>query len=213
VPRFASSPGIGRGLNHESRLGHQLGDGRQPLDNNTVVITTVQNPMPLIVPFATSLVAESGPITGGLEPGETVTVNFLPPQRRHPGHDEPDRQTSAHRRVKDPSDQQNYGALVPFGAAAARPFEFEAVGTNAASSRRPSSSRKVRPMSGRLWVSSLLPSGLAAPDTREPERHRHTFQWPRGALSIVRPSVRPGRRCQQRHRHALKREPLVPGGP
>ncbi|HEU0008859.1 MAG TPA: S8 family serine peptidase [Verrucomicrobiae bacterium] len=101
-----------------------------PLDNNAVVITTVQNPMPLIVPFATSLLAESGPITGGLEPGETVTVNFY---LRNVGTLDTTNLIAKllpTGGVKDPSDQQDYGALVPFGAAAARPFEFEAVGTN-----------------------------------------------------------------------------------
>ena len=101
-----------------------------PFDNTAAVVTTVQNPMPVIVPFATSLVAESGPVTGGLEPGETVTVNFY---LRNVGTLDTTNLVAKllpTGGVRNPSDQQNYGALVPFRDPAARPFTFEAAGTN-----------------------------------------------------------------------------------
>ena len=101
-----------------------------PLDNTAVAVTTVQNPMPVIVPFATSLLSESGPITGGLEPGETVAVNFYLRNVGTLGTTNLVAKLLPTGGVKNPSEQQNYGALVPFGAAAARPFTFEAVGTN-----------------------------------------------------------------------------------
>jgi len=169
--------------------------------------------MPLIVPFATSLVAESGPITGGLEPGETVTVTFTSATSAPWTRRNLIAKLLPTGGVKDPSDQQNTARSCPLG-------RRQRGRSNSSGGHQRRRRHGDLPAPGRfdqcrgaLWVSSLLPSGLAAPDTREPERHRHTFQWPRGALSIVRPSVRPGRRCQQRHRHALKREPLVPGGP
>jgi uncharacterized repeat protein (TIGR01451 family) len=101
-----------------------------PFDNTAVAVTTVQNPMPLIVPFATSLLAESGPINGGLEPGERVTVNFYLQNVGTLGTTNLVAKLLATGGVKSPSPDQDYGVMIPFGVAVARPFIFEAVGTN-----------------------------------------------------------------------------------
>ena len=99
-------------------------------DNTAAVVTTVQNPMPVIVPFATALLAESGSANGGLDPGETVSVNFY---LRNVGTLDTTNLIAkllSTGGVNNPSPQQNYGQLIANGAPGARPFTFTASGTN-----------------------------------------------------------------------------------
>lgn len=103
-----------------------------PANNVATTTTTVQLPMPVIVPFAASIVSESiVPATGGVDVGETVTINFA---LRNIGT----RDTATNLTAKllptggitVPSTQTNYGVLIANGAAISRPFTFTAVGTN-----------------------------------------------------------------------------------
>lgn len=99
-----------------------------PADNTAVAVTTVQNPMPIIVPFATALLAESGPVNGGLDPGETVSLNFY---LRNVGTLDTTNLVAkllSSGGVNNPGAQQSYGALVANGDPGAQPFSFTAGG-------------------------------------------------------------------------------------
>ncbi|MEY2410493.1 MAG: hypothetical protein QOF48_3163 [Verrucomicrobiota bacterium] len=99
-------------------------------DNTAVAVTTVQNPMPIIVPFATALVFESGPVNGGVDPGETLTINFY---LRNIGTLDTTNlvaQLLATGGVLNPSAHQTYGRLVAGGLAVANAFSFTASATN-----------------------------------------------------------------------------------
>ena len=101
-----------------------------PADNTDTETTTVQNPMPILVPFTTSLIAESGPVSGGLEPGETVTINFGLRNIGTLNTTNLAAQLLSTGGVTNVSEPQFYGALVANGLSVARPFSFTATGTN-----------------------------------------------------------------------------------
>ncbi len=105
----------------------------QPADlistnNAAALVTVVNNPDLIIVPAGRILLAESGPFTGGIDPGETVTVSFglknigianttalLATLRTNAG-------------VTQVSGPQNYGILMANGPAVMQSFSFTAQG-------------------------------------------------------------------------------------
>src|SRR5438093_1660609 len=101
------------------------------LANNQVTLTTGNvNPLYIIVPAMTFLVSESGPITGGIDPGETVAINF---ELRNVGTQPTATLVGtllAGGGVLAPSAPRTYGVLQPMGAAVGGTFSFTAEGTN-----------------------------------------------------------------------------------
>jgi uncharacterized repeat protein (TIGR01451 family) len=101
-------------------------------NNVAVVTTTVQTPRPIIVPFSSHLVFESGlPANGALDPGETVTINFA---FRNVGSVDA---TNLNAKLIQGggvttifTNKVDYGPVVAGGAAVSRPFAFTAGGTN-----------------------------------------------------------------------------------
>jgi uncharacterized repeat protein (TIGR01451 family) len=103
-------------------------------NNTATLISTVLAPEPAILPAGAVLIAESfSPPTGGIEPGETVTLNLALRNTGglsttnlvavlHPGSG-----------VIAPSGPQIYGALQARGPAVARPFTFTAESHNGGS--------------------------------------------------------------------------------
>jgi uncharacterized repeat protein (TIGR01451 family) len=103
-------------------------------NNVATVISTVLAPEPGIIPAGAVLIEESfSPPTGGIEPGETVTLNLA---LRNTGG----RSTSnlvavlrAEGGVVSPSGPQTYGVLAGRGEAVSRPFTFTADSINGGS--------------------------------------------------------------------------------
>jgi uncharacterized repeat protein (TIGR01451 family) len=101
-----------------------------PANNAATVITTNLNPNFVILPAGAVLVSESGPVTGGLDPGEMVTIDFA---FRNVGPQPTAALTATLRAdggVQGPDGPQNYGVLNPGGPAVSRSFAFTAAGTN-----------------------------------------------------------------------------------
>jgi uncharacterized repeat protein (TIGR01451 family) len=99
-----------------------------PADNTDLEITSVENPRPILVPFSTSLLAESNP-SGGLESGETVTIQF---GLRNVGTLDTTNLVAkllAVSGVTSPGEPQLYGALVANGMSVAQPFTFVPTGS------------------------------------------------------------------------------------
>lgn len=48
-----------------------------PANNTSTLVLLVRPPSPIMVAAGSRLILESGPVTGGIEVGETVTINFL----------------------------------------------------------------------------------------------------------------------------------------
>jgi uncharacterized repeat protein (TIGR01451 family) len=101
-----------------------------PANNAATVITTNLNPNFVILPAGAVLVSESGPVTGGLDPGEMVTIDFA---FRNVGPQPTAALTATLRAdggVQGPDGPQIYGILNPGGPAVSRSFAFTAAGTN-----------------------------------------------------------------------------------
>lgn len=93
-------------------------------------VTIVDNDGSLILPAGAAVLSESGPVNGALDPNETLTMLFAfrnsvgqPTANLHA-------QLLATNGVVSPSAAQDYGALVPGGPSASRPFTFTTAGTN-----------------------------------------------------------------------------------
>ncbi|HWQ91229.1 MAG TPA: Calx-beta domain-containing protein, partial [Clostridia bacterium] len=84
----------------------------------------------LIVPAGSAIQAESGPVNGVIDPGETVTM--LLSLRNASGTNTANLVATlvSSTSVSNPSGPQNYGNLSVRGASAFRPFTFTANGTN-----------------------------------------------------------------------------------
>jgi uncharacterized repeat protein (TIGR01451 family) len=106
-----------------------------PANNSAALITQVNNPSIIITAAGATLVAESFvPHSGGIEPGETVTVNLA---LRNVGISNTVSLVGSLRNnnggVTAGSAPANYGALVPGGVAVARAFTFTASGVSGGS--------------------------------------------------------------------------------
>lgn len=106
---------------------------RSPLDvvssNNAVtLVSQVVDPDKFVVAEGSILVAEKAPFTGGIEPGEQVTMNFV---LRNIGVSNTTRLVATLRNtggVTVSSGPADYGVLAAGGLAVARPFTFTANG-------------------------------------------------------------------------------------
>ena len=101
-----------------------------PADNAVSTVTTNSNPAFIIVASTALLVSESGPISGGIDSGETVAINFY---LRNVGTS-PTANLSVSivpsPSVVAPGAAQDYGILLPGGATVGRTNSFTASGTN-----------------------------------------------------------------------------------
>jgi uncharacterized repeat protein (TIGR01451 family) len=100
-------------------------------DNVVSQVVTVANPSPTIVAVSAALVAESGPINGAIDPGETVTVALA---LRNDGTADAANlnatlQNSGGVNPLAPA-QKSYGTLVHGGPPATNSYAFTASGTN-----------------------------------------------------------------------------------
>lgn len=99
------------------------------VDPSAATLTVVEADGSLVVPAGVSLISESGPVNGAIDPGETVTLLFA--LRNSVGTNTANLvatlQTNG---ISNPSGPQNYGALLVHGPSVARPFTFKAGGTN-----------------------------------------------------------------------------------
>ena len=100
------------------------------LATNIATLNINDNDGSLIVPAGVSLITESGPTNGVIDPGETVTVLFA--LRDGAGNSTSNLVATllSTNGVTAPSAPQTYGALQAFGPSVSRPFTFTANGTN-----------------------------------------------------------------------------------
>lgn len=105
------------------------------LSNNSVFfVSTPIIPTPRIVAAGARLTAESvQPPNGGIDPGETVTLNLFLQNTGSQSSSNVVATLIAGNGVTSPSGSQNYGLLAPGGISVGRPFSFTAVGTNSGS--------------------------------------------------------------------------------
>jgi subtilisin-like proprotein convertase family protein len=95
---------------------------------DTYTIQSTQNPPSIAL--ATSLVSESGPVNGVIDPGERVTVNFTLTNSGGPTANLV-ATLQANSGVTSPSSAQTYGTIAS-GASVTKPFTFTASGANGA---------------------------------------------------------------------------------
>lgn len=100
------------------------------LNPNAAVLTILETDGSLIVPAGTSLTYESGPVNGGIDPQEHVTMQFA--FRNATGTNTANLVATllATNGVSSPSTPQNYGALIVHGPSVSKPFSFTANATN-----------------------------------------------------------------------------------
>lgn len=100
------------------------------VDPVSATLTIVDNDGGSILNAGSLLTAESGPVNGAIDPGETVTVLFA--MRNVSGVDTTNLVATllATNGITSPSAATNYGVLVNNGASVSRLFSFTASGTN-----------------------------------------------------------------------------------
>lgn len=103
-----------------------------PANNSATTSTVVAAPFIAIAPAAATLIYESGPVNGAVDPGETVTVLL---RLRDIGNIGTRNLvgtllTNAGVRPLAPNNPQTYGVLAPSGFPVGRSFSFTASGTN-----------------------------------------------------------------------------------
>jgi uncharacterized repeat protein (TIGR01451 family)/uncharacterized delta-60 repeat protein len=100
------------------------------LNPNAAILNMIETDGSLIVPAGTSLLSESGPVNGTIDPGENVSLLFG--LRNTSGTNTASLVATllATNGVANPSAPQNYGALTVRGPSASRPYSFTALGTN-----------------------------------------------------------------------------------
>ncbi len=97
---------------------------------SAATLTILNNDGSAIVPSGTTLLSESGPVNGIIDPGETASLLF---GFRNSGGTNTVNLTAtllATNGITSPSGQQTYGVLVVGGPTVSRPFTFTASGTN-----------------------------------------------------------------------------------
>ncbi len=102
----------------------------QLLNPQAATLVILDDDGSLIVPAGSVLTSESGPVNGGIDPGETVTLLFA--LRNAAGGNTTNLTATllATNGVTLPSGAQNYGTLVENGPSRSRAFTFTASGTN-----------------------------------------------------------------------------------
>jgi uncharacterized delta-60 repeat protein/uncharacterized repeat protein (TIGR01451 family) len=103
------------------------------LNPNAATLTIVDNDGSLILPAGSVLTAESGPVNGAIDPGETVTLLFALRNALGTATTNLTATLLATNGVTAPSGPQNYGVLTPGGPSVSRSFSFTATGTNGGS--------------------------------------------------------------------------------
>jgi hypothetical protein len=104
--------------------------GSAIINPGAAILTIRDNDGSLIVPAGSALISESGPVNGGIDSSENVTLFFA--FRNTVGADTANLVATLlpGNGVTSPSGPQSYGALVVGGASVSRPFSFTASGTN-----------------------------------------------------------------------------------
>jgi uncharacterized delta-60 repeat protein/uncharacterized repeat protein (TIGR01451 family) len=100
------------------------------LNPNAAVLTIIETDGSLVVPAGTALTSESGPVNGGIDPGETVSMLFA--FRNAAGTNTANLVATllATNGITSPSSPQNYGALLVHGPSISKSFSFTANATN-----------------------------------------------------------------------------------
>jgi uncharacterized repeat protein (TIGR01451 family)/uncharacterized delta-60 repeat protein len=97
---------------------------------SAATLTIVETDGSLIVPAGAALTAESGPVNGVIDPGETVTLLFALRDSTGTNTGNLVATLLATNGITQPSGPQTYGALVVHGPSVSRSFSFTASGTN-----------------------------------------------------------------------------------
>jgi PKD repeat protein len=95
-----------------------------------VIYNAIEAPVPIIAPGPATVSSEGcAPPNGAVDPGETVTVNFLLSNVGTTNATSVVATLLATNGVTSPSAPQNYGAVIAGGPAVTQPFSFSASGT------------------------------------------------------------------------------------
>jgi uncharacterized delta-60 repeat protein/uncharacterized repeat protein (TIGR01451 family) len=112
------------------QLSNPVGTNAFVVSPSAAVLTIHDTNGSLVVPAGATLLSESGPVNGIIDPGETVSLLFG--LRNNGGTNTANLVATllATNGVTLPSGAQNYGALINNGPSASRQFSFTASGTN-----------------------------------------------------------------------------------